>query len=105
MSGKMIAAIRLRGSIKVRSEVKDTLRMLKLGRKNSLSIIKVTPSNMAMIKKSEDFITWGELPEGIREIKKFRLKPAKLKSIKERYPKGDLGYRGEKIVELIEKMM
>lgn len=37
----------------------------------------------------------------------FRLTPPSkgFKSIKENYPKGDLGYRGEKINELIERMV
>lgn len=37
----------------------------------------------------------------------FRLTPASkgLKSVKEHYPKGDLGYRGKEINELIEKMI
>ena len=37
----------------------------------------------------------------------IRLKPLKggMVSIKQKYPRGDLGYRGDKINELVEKML
>ncbi|MDI6721761.1 MAG: uL30 family ribosomal protein, partial [Candidatus Aenigmarchaeota archaeon] len=63
----MIAAIRLRGSMKVRKDIKDTLRMLNLDRVNTLSIIEITPSNIGMIKKAESFVAWGEISEDLRK--------------------------------------
>ncbi|MBI2579950.1 MAG: uL30 family ribosomal protein, partial [Candidatus Aenigmarchaeota archaeon] len=49
----MIAAIRLRGSIKMGREMRDTLRMLNLDRVNTLSIVEDTPSRIGMVKKAE----------------------------------------------------
>lgn len=49
------------------------------------------------------------LKDGVKELKErvFRLSPASkgLKSIKARFPKGDLGYRGKKINQLLERML
>jgi len=109
----MIGVIRLRGSIKIEKEINDTLRMLHLKRVNTLALLEDNAITRGMIRKVENFVTWGELSdELLKELelgsKKFiGLKPAKggLRSIKTRYPKGDLGYRGTAINDLIKKMM
>lgn len=107
----MIAAIRLRGSIKMGREMRDTLRMLNLDRVNTLSIVEDTPSRIGMVKKAESFITWGEASEDTKKLmagKKFiRLRPRKggIKPVKKKYPQGSLGYRGEKINDLIREMI
>ena len=111
----MLAVIRLRGSIGVRKELSDTMKMLGLKRINTLTIIPRTDSIIGMIKKVEDFVTWGELAKeleekirgGKKQGKVFQLNPPKkgLKSIKKRFPNGDLGYRGKKINDFIKRMM
>jgi len=111
----MMGIIRLRGSIKMRQDKKDTFSMLRLKKKNTLLIMDDNDSRMGMVRKVGDFVAWGELSdEVLGEIKtKFgdkkmiNLKPPKggLKSVKVRAPKGNLGYNGEKINELIKKMM
>ena len=106
-----IAAIRLRGSRKMSKKNIDTLKMLSLDSVNTLSIIESTPSNIGMVKKVGSFITWGEASEDTKKMmagKKFiGLKPRKggLRSIKETYPVGSLGYRGDKINDLIKEMI
>jgi large subunit ribosomal protein L30 len=48
----------------------------------------------------------GKVPEGIKPV--FRLtSPSKgfKRSVKQQYPKGELGYRGEKINELLKRMI
>jgi large subunit ribosomal protein L30 len=153
---ELYAVIRLRGSVKVRKEILDTLKMLRLHRVNHCVLVPKTKQFEGMLKKVRGYITYGEinketlvkllrergrlignkkideknlkkitgyesfekfadalLKEKIRlkdfsEIKPvFRLNPARhgLKSIKKYYPKGDLGYRGEKINELLERMI
>src|SRR3989344_1405926 len=103
----MIAAIRLRGSIKVGKALLDTMRILKLDRVNTLSIVDDSPSVKGMIKKIDNYITWGEISEDVMKKlggkKGVRLHPPRggMKSIKKKYPKGDLGYRGAGINELI----
>ena len=54
--------------------------------------------------------TAGKIAKGEKDIKikkVFRLSPPKkgLKSTRKTFPKGDLGYRGDKINELIERMI
>ena len=71
-----------------------------------------------VLKEVTKFESFEKLADGLMsgktELKNFkevspvfRLSPPSkgLKSIKEHYPKGDLGYRGEKINELIERMI
>jgi large subunit ribosomal protein L30 len=59
--GAKLAVILIRGLVGVRQEVKDTLRMLGLTRKNHCVVVNSTPSTLGMIKKAKDFITWGEI--------------------------------------------
>lgn len=103
-----IAVVRLRGGIKMNRETKDTLKMMGLSRVNTLSILPNKKEVLEMVRKVDSFITWGELShEHHFKSNIIRMKPAKggLKSIKEKYPRGDLGYRGEKINDLIKRMI
>ena len=149
----MLAVIRIRGDIGVKKEVKDTLKMLNLHRKNTCVIIPETPYFLGMIRKAKDYITWGEISEDVLKkmvekrgrlegdkkiddaflkknkiknmdeiIKKitegkikeigikpyFRLSPPSKGykgSVKQHYPKGVLGYRKDKINELLKRMI
>jgi len=126
---KKIAAIRIRGMIGIIKGTKDTLTMLKLYRKNSCVVLNSTPSILGMLNKVKDYITWGEIDEETlkllkekrsektknkegKEIEKgfFRLHPPRggfeRKGIKFSFKAGGvLGYRGNKINDLIKKMM
>ncbi|MEM7819826.1 MAG: uL30 family ribosomal protein [Candidatus Aenigmatarchaeota archaeon] len=107
----MLAVIRLRGGIKVNREINDTLKMLKLDKINTMRIIKENPSFLGMIKKVENFVTWGEISQelldkfGNKKVINLKSPRGGLKSIKKNYPKGDLGYRGTAINDLIKRMM
>ena len=142
----MYAVVRIRGSVNIRKELKDTLKMLRLTRVNHCVLVRKDPVVEGMIKKVKDFVTWGEIndstlkklvsergrllgdkkpdatqvksiTEKIKKIKNFKeipeLKPVFRMSpprkgyrhTKIAFPKGDLGYRGEKINELLERMM
>lgn len=152
---KMLAVVRLRGSVNVRKEFKDTMKMLRLKNVNNCVVVPDDPSYRGMIKKVKDYVTFGELDydtfvamlkkrgrvEGnkrldentvaetgygnIEQLAKeifdgkvdmskvpklktvFKLTPPSrgFKSTKTHYPKGDLGYRGQAINELIERMI
>ena len=153
--GKM-AVIKLRSDINARQGVKDTLKMMGLTRVNPCVIVDGNESNLGMIKKIKDYITWGEIkPEvlesllkkrgrlsgdkrvteevvksktsfqtmgelaaavesgsaGLDEVgvkKVFRFHPPRggYKSIKRPVKDmGDLGYRGDKINDLIIRMI
>ena len=60
-----IAVIQIRGLIGVNREIKDTLRMLNLSRKNSCVIVDNSVQFIGMIRKIKDYITWGEVSEEI----------------------------------------
>ena len=139
----MFAVIRVRGKVKIKSEIEDTLHILRLNRKNHCILIPESRSYKGMLQKVKDRITWGEISDDMlqklimkrgrkpgnkrlteEEAKKvaeslkagnkpeikpvFRLTPPSKgfkKSIKQHYPNGELGYRKEKINELLEKMI
>ncbi len=120
---KKIAAIRLRGKFNVKDELKDTLTLIGLDRKNTCVVFKkATDTDLGMLKKAKDFITYGEISDETLKklIEKRKLEkdtekktilrlpnPVKgFKSIKKGYKQGgDLGYRGEKINKLFERIL
>jgi len=60
---KVILAIRVRGQVRVRPQIEDTLDKLLLGRLHQARVLKLTPSLQGMITKAKDYITWGEIDE------------------------------------------
>jgi ribosomal protein L30/L7E len=106
----MLCAIRLRGSIKVRKDIKDTMDILGLKKVNTLVVLDDIPIVTGMIKKVENFVTWGNISDetmkniGNQKIVRLKCPKGGLKSVKMRYPKGDLGYRGDSMNKLIERM-
>ncbi|RMF55287.1 50S ribosomal protein L30 [Candidatus Woesearchaeota archaeon] len=116
-----IAVIRIRGDIKVKSAIKDTLKMLNLHKKNSCVIVPNNASILGMIRKCKDYVTWGEVDESLfKGLKERKVKNEKMrvyclhpprggferKGIKKAFTKGGaLGYRGKKINDLIKKML
>ncbi len=141
----MYAAIRIRGSIGLKKELKDTLKMLRLNRKMHCALVKDDEVMRGMLQKAKDYITWGNIDDetlklllhkrgrkkGNKRITKeeaevlfdkikaekkmvfdikpvFRLSPPSKGfrgSIKQHYPRGELGNRREKINELLKKMI
>ena len=152
----MLAVVRIRGSLGVRREVEDTLKMLRLKDVNHCVLLEERSELKGMTEKCKDYLTFGEIEketliallkkrlrlagnkrldekilkevtqfdsfeifadallEGKTKLKNFeqlqpvfRLTPPSkgLKSIKEHYPKGDLGYRGKEINELLKRMI
>ncbi|MCX8146974.1 MAG: uL30 family ribosomal protein [Candidatus Woesearchaeota archaeon] len=122
-----IAVILVRGTVRARQEIIDTLKMLRLKRKNSCVIVEPKPSVIGMIKKVKDYVTWGEIDNDTLKLliekrgKKDPFNPNKIKGvfrlnspkkgygragIKKGYKKsGALGYRGNKISDLIKRMI
>ena len=107
----MLAIIRIKGNVGMKKDIGSTLRMLGLKKRNNLVILPRSDAILGMIKKAESKVTWGELSEDLEEKlkdkKKIQLKPPKggFKATRIFYPKGDLGYRGKNINNLIKKMM
>ncbi|MBI4163235.1 MAG: uL30 family ribosomal protein [Candidatus Aenigmarchaeota archaeon] len=142
---ELYAVVRLKGSVKLNREIKDTLIMLNLKYVNNCNLLKKSKEIDGMLKKARSCITWGEISKetleklllkrakevgeknldekkakdaapkllGGTKLKEvgvkvpIRLHPASkgLVSIRIPFPKGDVGYRGDKINELIERMI
>ena len=74
------AAIRVRGTVNIRGDIKDTLTMLRLNRVNHCVILPADPSTEGMLRKVKDYITWGDLrPEVLAKLilKRGRLEDGK----------------------------
>ncbi len=76
MSQKRIAIVRVRGSVNLKADVADTLKMLRLYKNNTCTIIANNPTYFGMLKKVKDFVTWGEVDE--ETFKQMLLKRGKL---------------------------
>lgn len=61
MEKKRIAVIRVRGDVKKSKDMKDTMKILRLYRKNTCVVFTNTLSIVGMMKKVKDLITWGEI--------------------------------------------
>ena len=144
----IIAVIRVRGSIRVKKDINDTLDMLRLRNTNYCVILDDKKSILGMLKKVIDYITYGEVDDSTLRLlfekrgmeykeegrekknnknleaghnkfvvynnkkykKYFRLNPPKKgygrKGIKKNFKEGGaVGYRGEKINDLIRRMV
>tara|TARA_Y100000034_G_scaffold41527_1_gene51079 strand:+ start:262 stop:612 length:351 start_codon:yes stop_codon:yes gene_type:complete len=113
-----IAVIRIRGMINVNQKASRTLELLKLNKKHACAIVNDTPSLRGMMNIVKDFVTWGEISEDTIKLlndKKgegtlFSLHPPRggfeRKGIKTSFQSGGaLGYRVDKINDLIQKMI
>ncbi len=63
LENKLLAIIRVRGRVGVRQSITETLSRLNLKRVNNLAIVYGSKSNLGMIQKCNDFITYGEIKE------------------------------------------
>jgi len=70
---KRFAVIRIRGLVNRRKPIAETMKFLRLNRKNHLVIIDDRASYRGMLQIAKDFITWGEIgPETIALLLKER---------------------------------
>lgn len=60
MERKCILAIRIRGEINSPRRIRDTLRMLRVDRNMSATLLDDRPEYLGMLQKAKDYITWGE---------------------------------------------
>lgn len=153
----MLAVIRIRGSTGVKPAAKKTAELLRLNRINHMVIVEDNEVTRGMLKRTRDYVTWGEIDEptleallkhkamltgrkklGEEQLKEkagvstfgdlakslldgkiryrdiegivplFRLNPPRrgYEAIRKSYQNGGTsGYRGEKINELIMRML
>lgn len=116
---KKIAVILVRGLQGSRQNIRDTLKMLNILRRNVCVVVDGTNSLLGMINKVRTYVTYGEIDaETIALLEKRKNKGAKhynLNSPRKGYGRkgikydfvngGALGYRGNKINDLIKRMI
>ncbi|UCD02761.1 MAG: uL30 family ribosomal protein [Candidatus Aenigmatarchaeota archaeon] len=117
MAGDKFAVIMLKGTVKVNREVVDTLKRLRLSSINSCVIVPADDTHRGMLKSIAEYVTWGEVNKetlkrlrskrGGADSKVFRLSPPSggLKAVRLNYPRGDVGYRGADINQLLMRMI
>ena len=59
----MIAIIRIRGTIGIRKDIKETLAYLKLNKPNHCVIVPENEIYLGMIKKVKDYIAYGKIDD------------------------------------------
>ncbi len=94
LDNKLVAIVRVRGKIGVRRTINETLERLNVPRVNSAALLFGTSSNLGMIKKCNDFVTFGEI-DG-KTLEKLLLKKAESKPSKEDLDKLVLGEKKAK---------
>jgi large subunit ribosomal protein L30 len=124
-SERMFAVVLVRGMIRARHDVKQTLISLRLHRKNACIVRKDTPQFRGMLTRAKDYITWGEIDNETYKLLMqkrgqkdsegllkpfFRLNPPRKgfgrKGIKTSFTAGGgLGYRQDKMNDLIVRML
>lgn len=99
----MLAVIRVRGSIRTKTELNDTMKMLRLFRVNHLVLVPQEKQTKKMVEKVKDYVTFGEI--NAETLEKVLSKKALIKGNK----KVSLNYLKEKKVnsfkDLAEKMV
>lgn len=61
----MYAVVRLRGKRGTPKKILDTMKMLNLKKKFNCTIVPENDSYEGMLKKVENFVTWGEINEDV----------------------------------------
>jgi len=99
---RCLAVIRVRGRSDVWREIKDTLKMLNLERNCYATLIDDRPSYLGMLRKAQNYITWGEVSkEKILLLLKKRGRLIGDRKINDEYAKR-LGYKSlEELAEAI----
>lgn len=87
-----IAIVQIRGVMGCNQPVKDTLRMLKLPKKNGCVVVEANPSYKGMLELVKDFVTWGEIEEQtVLELLQKRGRLMGKKPLTEQYVKEKTG--------------
>jgi large subunit ribosomal protein L30 len=75
------AAVRVRGIINIKPDIKKTLQLLNLTRVNHCVLLEENPSIKGMLQVAKDYITWGEVDKEL--IQKLISERGKLEGDKE----------------------
>jgi large subunit ribosomal protein L30 len=89
----LLAVIRLRGTVNVHFKIQETLNLLNVRRTNYMSLIPNTPSNLGMLNKARDLITWGEInPKVLEHVLRKRGELKGKIAITDKYVKENTSY-------------
>ncbi len=134
LKNNLIAVVRVRGRVKVRKDIQETLDRLHLKKPNNCIILNANDAYLGMIKKANDYIAYGEISKEVLEkivkkknlplqasdfsnsekaieVKKYfpiTLRPPSrgYREVKQSYKVGGaLGYMGSEINNLILRMI
>lgn len=61
-----IAVVRLRGHMRIRETIEDSMQLLKLTRANHCVVLPESPDILGMVQKTKDYVTWGEV--GVADV-------------------------------------
>ncbi|RLI92192.1 MAG: 50S ribosomal protein L30 [Candidatus Altiarchaeales archaeon] len=98
---KRIAIVRVRGRVHVGKDIEDTLRFLNLTRINHCVVVDNRKEYMGMIKKVNDYVTWGEIcPDTLEKLLENRGRLNGNKPLTEEHLKKNTKYKSiEKFVD------
>src|SRR5271157_1775307 len=63
LNDKLVAIVRIRGTVNVRGDITETLKRLNLKRVSNCTVIKVNDSYDGMLKKCSNYVAFGEIDE------------------------------------------
>jgi len=99
----LIAIVRIRGRIKVKSGINDTMKMLNLTRQNHCVIYKDSKSLRGMLHKIKDYVTYGEInKDTLMKLLKKRLRLVGNKKVDDNILK-EKKLTWDKVIDLFEK--
>jgi len=63
MKSNPLVVIRIGGNVNLKKTIGDTFKMLKLYSKHYCIVVPANPHYVGMIKKVQDYVTWGEITQ------------------------------------------
>jgi len=63
VENKLLVVVRVRGLVGIKRPIADTMKVLRLHRKNYCVLVPATESMIGMVNKAKDYITFGEIDE------------------------------------------
>ena len=100
----VFAVVRVRGTLRIKPDIKETLKLLRLNRVNHCVVIPDTKEYRGMLQKSKDYITWGEIDqETLQNMIKARGKVEGDNPVTDEFVKAKSSFKG--IEELAEAVI
>jgi large subunit ribosomal protein L30 len=62
---EQLVVVRVRGSIQMNREIKDTLKFLHLHKQNYCVLVPNNDNYLGMVRRAKDYVTWGEVDPSV----------------------------------------